>query len=336
MDSITQGLLGAAIAEAGFRHKLGGRAVAFGAFCGVAPDLDMVAALAGEWATMVHHRGVSHSWVMETLAAPILGWLAWRFIAKREGSWWHWAHLAWWALVTHPALDLCTAYGTQLFAPISTHRYAIDAVSIVDLAYSVPLFVAALYARFGKIEGRSRRVAIGALVFSTLYLGVGWVQSQRAIAWAEEDLTAQAFESVETRALPSLGNILVYRVIARDARGRYRVTMLSHSTPRRLEWIALQHEEDPLVERTMESDRGRMLMWFGMDFSLFDLEPTDEGWTVRVRDLRFGRYAHPDQTFMGARFEYDREGNLLRAYRRRPDQDRGGMGEDLAALWSYF
>ena len=51
----------------------------------------------------------------------------------------------WWALVmaasmlSHPLLDWFTTYGTQLLAPFSRHRFAIDGVGIVDPFYSLTL-----------------------------------------------------------------------------------------------------------------------------------------------------------------------------------------------------
>ncbi|MCZ7684919.1 MAG: metal-dependent hydrolase [Sandaracinaceae bacterium] len=266
MDSITQGLLGAAIAEAGFRRRLGGRAVAWGALCGVAPDFDFVAMIAGEWNELVHHRGVSHSLVALTVVAPILGALARRWPGQKQGSTLDWIHLTWWALITHPLLDTCTSYGTQLLAPLSDHRFAIDAVSIVDIAYTIPLLLAVLRARWGRDQRRSARFAAAMLALTTAYLGAGFVQSQRAIAWAEEELAAEGFASVETRALPTLGNLLVFRALARDGEGRYRVAILSLSAPRTPRWYAVRDDEDPLVAAARETERGRLFEWFAMRF----------------------------------------------------------------------
>ncbi|GAB5549226.1 MAG: metal-dependent hydrolase [Sandaracinaceae bacterium] len=331
MDSITQGLLGAAIAEAGFRGKLGGRALAWGAFCGVAPDFDMVAALAGEWEALVHHRGASHSWIVQSLLAPVLGYLAWRFWSRREGAWWQWAHLSWWALVTHPALDVCTAYGTQLFAPLSAHRYAIDAVAIIDLVYTVPLLVAVIWAWRGELRSRSRRVAIGALAFTTAYLAFGFVQSQRAIAQAEASLAAEGFESREIRALPTLGNVFVHRIVARDGEGRFRVALGSLSAPRPLRWDALRDEEDPLVDAAMRTDELRIFRWFAMGYAHAELEHVDAGFDVVVEDLRYGSIVEPTRALWGATAHYDREGDL-RGVERWQRQREMDVGAELSAL----
>ncbi|CAN0508215.1 unnamed protein product, partial [Laminaria digitata] len=54
MDIITQGILGAAIAEAGWRRDLGRPAIMAGILFGLVPDFDVLARIGGEWASMVH------------------------------------------------------------------------------------------------------------------------------------------------------------------------------------------------------------------------------------------------------------------------------------------
>jgi len=43
MDTATQALLGAAVGQAAFGHRLGRRALAWGAVGGLLPDLDVIA-----------------------------------------------------------------------------------------------------------------------------------------------------------------------------------------------------------------------------------------------------------------------------------------------------
>ncbi len=335
MDSITQGLLGAAIAEAGFRRRLGGRAVLWGAACGIAPDLDMIATIGGEWNELVHHRGMSHSLVVLTVAAPILGALAYYWPGKRQGTRLSWILLTWLALITHPLLDLCTSYGTQLLAPLSDRRFAIDAVSIVDLAYSLPLFAAVLRARWGRDRKKSGRFAAAMLALTTAYLGLGYAQSQRAIAWAEEELAAQDFDAIEVRALPTLGNVFVYRALARDGAGRYRVAMLSLSAPRTPRWDALRDDADPLVDRARRSEHGQLFEWFAMDFAPAELVYEDHGFVVRLSDLRYGSTRDPRVSMWGADARFALEGDLLEwtRWNRRAELD---MPAELGALWAHL
>lgn len=75
MDSITQAALGATIAAAGFERRLGRKSLVFGAAVGTLPDLDIIARIGGEWAMLIHHRGVTHGILFALLATPSsAGW----------------------------------------------------------------------------------------------------------------------------------------------------------------------------------------------------------------------------------------------------------------------
>ena len=134
MDTVTQIVLGATIAEAGFRHKLGIKSLLFGGFCGWLPDIDIFFH-SGGWEEMVAHRGITHSILFLPLIAPLVGEIAHRLDGMKSSRW-TWMHLAFWALITHPLLDWNTSYGTQLLYPFLTHRFALDSVAIIDLFYN--------------------------------------------------------------------------------------------------------------------------------------------------------------------------------------------------------
>ncbi len=336
MDSITQGLLGAAIAEAGFRRRLGGRAVAWGALCGVAPDFDLVAAIAGEWQTLIHHRGVTHSLVALTIATPFLGLLAHRFVAKGQGTRLDWMHLTFWALITHPLLDWCTAYGTQLFFPITDARYAIDAVSIIDLAYSIPLLFAVIAARRMRDRKKSARFAAAMLAVTTAYLAFGYAQSQRALAWADEELTRDGFVIADARAMPTLFNVFVFRVVARDPEGTIRASMVSVSAPRALRWYELRSDEDPLVDEALRSERGHIFTWFAMGMVHSDLRHEDDGFTVHMSDARYGSVRDPRLALWGADARFDSRGQLIDVVRWQRERDQLDMRAELAETWAHL
>lgn len=114
VDSVTQGVLGAAVGQAFFRKSLGSKAVLWGAVCGTVPDLDILVSVGGRWATLQYHRSLSHSIPFLILIAPVFGWIAAKIFKDKEHLW-EWIYLSFWALVTHPVLDLFTSYGTLLF-----------------------------------------------------------------------------------------------------------------------------------------------------------------------------------------------------------------------------
>jgi len=74
MDTPTQVVLGAAVGQALFGHRLGRRAAVWGAVGGLIPDLDMIAAAAtGAWGEFVLHRGPTHSLFFGLALGPLLG-----------------------------------------------------------------------------------------------------------------------------------------------------------------------------------------------------------------------------------------------------------------------
>lgn len=344
MDSVTQALLGATIAEAGFRKRLGGRAVAWGAICGTAPDLDLVAALGGQWSNLVHHRGASHSLLVLSALSPVVGYFGYRwFRAKARDSphetrtrmWLRWSHLSFWALITHPLLDVCTAYGTQLLAPISRERFAIDAVAIVDPAYTLPLFLAILFAWRSQNRARSAAIARGALVLTTLYLALGFILSQQARAIAWSDLRNRGFEAVEVRALPTVLNTLVYRVVARDAEDRMRIGYYSHTQRHRPEWIALERSRDPLIAQADRDERVGIFRWFAMGYSHAEVRYVPSGYRLEYHDQRYGSLVHPECSFWRTEVEFDYRGQLRDVtYVQSPGGE--GLGQEVGALWTML
>lgn len=66
-------------------------------------------------------------------------------------GYWSWYKLFFWAIFTHPLLDCLTVYGTQLFAPFTNYRVALNNISVADPAYTFPfllcLITASLLAR---------------------------------------------------------------------------------------------------------------------------------------------------------------------------------------------
>lgn len=338
MDSVTQALLGATIAEAGFRPTLGRRAVAFGALCGLLPDFDMVSRFWGPWASMLYHRGPTHSLIVLAAVSPLLGWLAWR-VGGRTGRWGQWAHLAFWALLTHPLLDWCTAYGTQLLSPVSGGRFAIDAVGILDPVYSVPLLVATGLALCRRGAQRvARPVAIAALVFTTLYLALGVGVSQYLASRGRAVLGRQ----VETarieriRAMPvALCSNQLWRVVADLGEGRVAAAYTRIWAPDDMVFSFYESDRGPLVDAALASREGRIFTWFADNYLTVHQEVVDGKQTVFLADRRYGRFTEPSRSLFGARAVFGPEGRLLSVRRER---GRGGFDikRELSAAWAFI
>ncbi|MFW5858164.1 MAG: metal-dependent hydrolase [Planctomycetota bacterium] len=335
MDTITQGLLGAAIGQAGFRHRLGGRAVVFGAILGVAPDLDMVARFAGPWASLRWHRGPTHALFWIALATPLVGWLGWR-AWRRAGPLRDWILLAFLALATHPLLDVCTSWGTQIFLPFSTRRAAIDAIAIIDPVYSAPLLGAVVLAatRWGTGR-RARWVATGVLACTTLYLAFGRGMSQRMTAAGRARLEADGIRVERIRAMPMLfGLNQAWLVAARDATGDVHVATGNIYRPDRLAFRRHGTPEDPLVQEALTSEPGRTFRWFADGFVTARIERRADGTAdVVLEDRRYALASNPARALFRARARFDADGQLLGMDRGQARRE-AGFADEVRAVWA--
>ncbi len=174
MDSVTQILLGSAVAGAVAPKGCRKRAIVAGAVLGTLPDLDVFVPYDSPIDSFTQHRTFTHSLFVLPLFSLLLLPVMRRLFA--ELSWRRLYVLTLLALVTHPLLDALTSYGTQLFWPITTPIYSAS-VFIVDPLYSLPLLVG-LGAYW--LTPRARWLNTTCLLIATLYLGLGLGMKQLA------------------------------------------------------------------------------------------------------------------------------------------------------------
>lgn len=140
MDPITHTLTGALLGRS-WRERELPLAVGTGVLAANAPDIDVFAALKGQYAELAFRRGWTHG-VLAWVVLPFVVWalvLAWdRWVRRRR-------HpdatpvepkvlllVAVAGVLTHPFLDWLNTYGIRLFMPFSGKWFYGDAVFIVD------------------------------------------------------------------------------------------------------------------------------------------------------------------------------------------------------------
>ncbi|WP_142849749.1 metal-dependent hydrolase [Telmatospirillum sp. J64-1] len=295
MDTVTQMLLGATVAQAGFRRKLGRGAMVAGAAIALVPDLDVVAGWVGDtFTTWQHHRGITHSIFFGPVVGPLFGWLAWRIHRWRTNdrpdvmageTLRAWIWLAVLALLTHPIIDLFTSYGTQLLTPFSTHRFAVDAMSIIDPVYSLILILALLVGAFARNRPRlAQDVAGGALIVITAYTLMGWAINDHVKHVARGQVTPAA----QIEAYPLLFQPYYRRVVA-STEQETLVGFYSVLNPRPITWQSFPRSEDPRIDRVAAQPEAQLFDWF----SLYRLhwrviEEADGRARVEALDTRYG------------------------------------------------
>ncbi|HSA58580.1 MAG TPA: metal-dependent hydrolase [bacterium] len=215
MDTLTQGLLGAAAAQALTQKRIGKKALLAGALGGMAADLDVfIYSPSDPMLGVTLHRHFTHALLFIPAGALIVALFLRVFRAYRED----WAGVSWacfWGYATHGLLDACTSYGTMLLWPFSTARISWDCVSIVDPVFSGALIAGVVWAQWK----RRPRAAVLALLFCLAYLGLGEIQNRRGEAAQREILHARGHEAVKARVMPTLANLVVWRSLY-EADGR--------------------------------------------------------------------------------------------------------------------
>jgi inner membrane protein len=341
MDTVTQGLLGAVCGQAACGRRLGHAALAWGAVGGILPDTDMVLSLADPLAEWQYHRSLTHSLWFGPVVGPLLGLAVWR-ARRRRGALGEtpasWIAVFALALLTHPLLDLFTTYGTQLLWPFSRRRFALDAVAIIDIAYTAMLAAALLVAVLRPCGRASQPAALAALGLSTAYLFHGLDLNRRAEAEASRQLGAEGVVASDVHAYPTLLQPWLRRVVAR-AGDEVRVGLLSTWTPAPVAWARERQEPHPAIDAARATPAGRVFEWFAMGQTAARVRPLGDdagarGGPVEVEidDLRYGYGERPGESLWGIRVVAD-AGGVLQGPPQRFNRRPPGWAGTLARLW---
>jgi len=286
MDSITQGLLGAAVAQVIVRNG-GPRVWLYGAVGGMAADLDILIRSADPLVALTYHRHFTHSLLFVPVGG-VLSALPWVARAKHRAQAKTIVAATTVGYATHALLDAFTSYGTQLWWPLANTRVAWDWIAIVDPLFSVPLAIGVVLAAR---RLRARPAAL-ALAWCAVYMGLGGLQHARAVNAAKQLATDRGHASgpIEIEAFPHVLSNVVWRTTYRHD-GRIYADWV------RTPWFsAVQPHEGESVARATEASLPasvrdnpatlhafRTFRWFARGWIAFD--PNDPS---ALGDLRYG------------------------------------------------
>ncbi|HSH07486.1 MAG TPA: metal-dependent hydrolase [Burkholderiales bacterium] len=217
MDTLTHALSGALAARATAPSAAPLRAVprrvAAGFFACAAPDLDFVIRFLGPVEFLQFHRGVTHSLLMLPLWALALAWLFAKLL-REPGGWRALYGVCALALAMHIVGDVITSFGTMVFAPLSNWRISLGTTFIIDLWFS-GIIVGGLIA--AALFRRTRIPAVAASVLLAGYVGLQWVQKQRAEEIGRQYAAARGLSGAVVHALPRPVSPFNWTVFVSDA-----------------------------------------------------------------------------------------------------------------------
>lgn len=339
MDPITQAALGAAAGHAVFHRQLGTRAIAIGAVAGAFPDVDAFWGLfEGPFGRLVSHRGITHSLFFGPVVGSLAGWLWWRRerasarapddVADMRA----WIGLFIVALMSHPLLDWCTTFGTQLLAPISRARFALNSISIVDPVYTFTLLAGLGLGWSFRHRPYAGRFAGIALLVSTAYLFLGLWINAIAEREAERQLADGGIDGAEIHAFPTMLQLPHRRVVA-ITESEIRVGFVSMWRPCEIEWGIAPRLRDPRIDAILATEEGRIYDWFANGLLAAEIVDEAGGPRVRLVDLRYGYVPDPLSSLWGIDTRFDSTGSMLgppERYTDRPEVSRERISQLLA------
>lgn len=304
MDSLTQIVLGAAVAGAiaPARHRRA--ALLAGAGLGTLPDLDALALMlmrVDPVQNMTWHRSLSHSLlVLAPLAVAI-----WAFFRSRGGRVteapkpWFWAILL--ALVTHPLLDAFTVYGTQLLWPLPTPPVMWSSLFIIDPLYTLPLLVAGIVAWVKNWRPGAQTALVAGLAISTAYIGWSLVAKLMVERAAEQALVERGLQDAPRFSVPMPFTTLLWRVVVMTPEGYLegeRSVVADSGVMRFREY----RSDIRALEEVGDYPAVRRLLWFNHAF----MKAEEHEGRLLLSDLRMGM--EPDYTFRFAVAQREGEG----------------------------
>lgn len=209
MDLITQGLLGATMAQSGAKQQETRMATGIGFLAGIAADADILIQSENDPLLNIEfHRHFTHSLFFVPLGALIVALLLWPFLRQRLAF----ARLYLFTFLGYclsGVLDAFTSYGTHLLWPLSDERMALSIISVVDPAFTLILLIAGVMA-YRKYSHTAARIG---LLLAAVYLSFGWMQLQRAETVAESLIATRGQQAEQLLVKPTLANLLLWRSI---------------------------------------------------------------------------------------------------------------------------
>ncbi len=209
MDPVSQGLVGATLAQSIVRREKLIPAGIAGVLSGMAADLDVIIRSSMDPLLFLEfHRQFTHSLIFIPVGAFIVSLTLFYFI-KNYLSWKETYIVCFLGYATHALLDACTSYGTKLLWPFSSERIAWNNISIIDPLFTLPIiiFFACICIK------KSRLFVFLSIGWALLYISIGLYQNQRALKLVQNLAISRGHFANSVSVKPSFGNLFLWKII---------------------------------------------------------------------------------------------------------------------------
>ncbi len=269
------------------------------------------------------------------LFLPLVVYL--RELARKKPSrnenpgWKSWSLLFFWAIFTHPLLDCCTTYGTQLFQPFFDYRVAFNNISVADPVYTIPFLICVIIAsRFWRESPWRKYINYLGIGLSSAYMLFTFVNKWQVDHVFEQSLQAQAIPYQRFMTAPTIFNNVLWHGVAEGDSAFYQASYSIFDEPPNIPVFTVIPKGHELL-KDHESERAiKILKWFSDGYYCVDQKLDG---TLQFNDMRFGGFeaapgARPEFVF---KFYLKEEEGELQAYQSREAPEN--VNDAFALLW---
>lgn len=304
MDPLSQGTVGAALAQSSASKKNIFKISVIGFLAGLAPDLDvLIQSSTDPILSLEYHRQFSHSLFFIPFGALIVALLIFPLVKKSMNL--KTVYIAsFLGYATHGLLDACTSYGTLLFWPFSNERVTWNNISIIDPLFTIPALILAVTA----IKTKKRIFSFFSIGWIIFYLSLGLVQYERALSAANDLAESRGHNPERLTLKPSFGNLILWKSIYQNEQTFYvdAIRTVRSSTVCLGESIEIFDYQQHLSGLDKESQQAKdveRFRWFSQDYLGFDEEKN------LVTDVRYSMLPNQIQPMWGLVIDDQRNTN---------------------------
>ena len=299
MDNLAHSLAGAALAEAGLKHKTGlGMATLI--IAANLPDIDVLGLLIGE--NLAWRRGWTHGPLAMLVLPPLLvgamilfdRWQARRGtrptgrLPIHAGWLLGLAYIGW---LSHPALDFLNTYGIRLLMPLSDQWFYGDTLFIIDIWLWLALGLGVFWSRRRQKQAQPNAYQPARI---SLALSMAYIGAMGASSVIAEDMTRATADAAGrgpvTDVVASPVPLNPFRrdvvFVANDSYGLGVVTWLPTPHVTLEKTVIPTQMDNPLVAKARASKEvADFLYWARLPYARF--EQTPQGQRVVLTDARY-------------------------------------------------
>ena len=304
MDPLSQGTVGAALAQSSASKKNIFKISVIGFLAGLAPDLDvLIQSSTDPILSLEYHRQFTHSLFFIPFGALIVALLIFPIVKKSmEMKTVYIASFLGYA--THGLLDACTSYGTLLFWPFSNERITWNNISIVDPLFTIPALILVGTA----IKTKKRIFSVLSIGWIIFYLSLGFVQYERALSTANDLAESRGHNPERLTLKPSFGNLILWKSIYQHEQIFYvdAIRTVQSSTiclGESIEVFDYQQHLSVLNKESQQAEDVERFRWFSQDYLGFDEEKN------LVTDVRYSMLPNQIEPMWGLVIDEQRDTN---------------------------